>query len=315
MTAWRVHIGAHKTATTHLQDVLEACRPSLLAGGVDFIPRHQSRLLRFHNHTGRGNWRLMAGGMPMRRRMAAMIEPYRSGPGTVILSDENIPGLATALLGGPFYPQAEERLQPFAALARAVPVTLFVSIRSPDTLLPSAYAQVLRSRPMPGGFEPIRRQALADPPRWQPFIDRLSRAVPDAHIKFWRFETYRQHDRAILSRFTGVDLPELPPIEAPSSTRSPSAEAMARIEALDPKPTPEAYAAAVAQIIDTDTGADQYAPFSAVETECLRKAHEADIENIRRLHPDMECLDGGSPAQDQTASQPAAAPRVEGLRR
>src|ERR671915_2577538 len=35
---WRIHIGAHKTATTHLQETLTALRPALAAQGVDYIP-------------------------------------------------------------------------------------------------------------------------------------------------------------------------------------------------------------------------------------------------------------------------------------
>ena len=35
---WRIHIGAHKTATTHLQQTLAAIRPRLVEQGIDPIP-------------------------------------------------------------------------------------------------------------------------------------------------------------------------------------------------------------------------------------------------------------------------------------
>ena len=35
---WRIHIGAHKTATTHLQQTLAAIRARLVEQGIDPIP-------------------------------------------------------------------------------------------------------------------------------------------------------------------------------------------------------------------------------------------------------------------------------------
>ena len=35
---WRIHLGAHKTATSHLQETLAAVRDDLVGQGVDFIP-------------------------------------------------------------------------------------------------------------------------------------------------------------------------------------------------------------------------------------------------------------------------------------
>jgi hypothetical protein len=41
--SWRIHLGAHKTATTHLQETLTAVRPALAERGIDFIPNQRVR--------------------------------------------------------------------------------------------------------------------------------------------------------------------------------------------------------------------------------------------------------------------------------
>ncbi len=43
ITTWRIHIGAHKTATTHVQEILTLMRPQLVARGIDFIDNHTVR--------------------------------------------------------------------------------------------------------------------------------------------------------------------------------------------------------------------------------------------------------------------------------
>jgi hypothetical protein len=286
VAGWRLHIGAHKTATTHLQDVLEALRPPLAAAGVDFIPRERSRHLHLHAHAGRLGWRLWLGGAAMRRKIDARVGPLRSGPPVVAISDENMPGLATALLGGDFYPAAERRLRPFAALARGpAPLAVFLSVRDPAGLLPSAYAQVLRSRPVPGGFGPIRERALARPPRWSDLVARVRRALPGVPLRVWTYEDYRHHDRAILSAFCGTALPPLPVLPPPASTRAPSAEAMARIEALDPGLGPAAHAAAVAAIAAADGGGPRFAPFAPAEAALLGEAYAEDLARLEADAP------------------------------
>ena len=40
---WRIHLGAHKTATTHLQETLTLVRPTLAARGLDYIPNQLVR--------------------------------------------------------------------------------------------------------------------------------------------------------------------------------------------------------------------------------------------------------------------------------
>ncbi|MEO0830257.1 MAG: hypothetical protein AAFY03_07325, partial [Pseudomonadota bacterium] len=96
--AWRLHLGVHKTATTHMQDTLLAVRGVLADRGVDALPNQDIRNALFPVLTRR-NPRLWLGGVPMRRALERAIAEVRIGPATVLISEENLLGHASTILG------------------------------------------------------------------------------------------------------------------------------------------------------------------------------------------------------------------------
>lgn len=289
ITEWRIHIGAHKTATTHLQDLLALQRDDLAAEGVDFIPRPILRAILLPPHVGRHAWRLrVGGGWPLRRAFERRLRPVRLGPGRVVMSEERFLGNATALLERGFYPQARERLLPFSALAYGAKLFVFLSIRSPDRLLPSAYAQILRTRPWPGGFGPIRERAVADRPRWSDVVARIRLTLPRASVSIWTMEDYIEAPSLVASSFCGVTIKRSTELPPPSGTRSPSAHAIETIERLDPNLPSGEYVERVKAIIAEDDSTEPFRPFSEREAAALRRTYEDDLETIEtsRIRPD-----------------------------
>jgi hypothetical protein len=288
---WRIHLGAHKTATTHLQETLAAIRPGLAARGVDFIP----------NPTVRGQglaselWRRrpfarlpILGRARMREVIEALVDPLRLGPDTVVLSEENIVGtpqqqIYTEVL----YPQAAVNVTRLASLGLRSELTLFLSIRSFDTLLPSAYAEALKHvPPPPGGFEGLKGRLLATPPSWFELVRRISSTVPEAPLRIWRQEDYRAHARAVMEQLCGCDLGPLPEIADPSWTRSPSASAIAAAEALPRDLSWAERRARVGEIYAASGEGDhRFRPFSVAEQRQLRTAYELDLERISKAYP------------------------------
>ena len=219
ISRWRIHIGAHKTATTHVQEVLALLRPGLVAQGVDFIPNRQLRaggvavaLTRRH---AAARIPLLRGRM-VRRALAARLDPLRAGPATLVLSEEKLLGGSQHVFSDPIYPGLERTVGLLATLASRAEVTLFLSIRSFDTQLPSAYVQELKfMAPIGGGFDGIRHRVLARPPSWFDMVRRIRAAAPGIPLRVWRQEDYRDNPRAILSALCGVEVGPLPEIEDP----------------------------------------------------------------------------------------------------
>lgn len=281
---WRIHVGAHKTATTHMQESLQAQRDWLLAKGLDFLPMRSVRALRLPPPSGRYDWRLRLR-WPMRRCLEQAIVPLRRGPERVAISEENLIGRPIDLLTYPFYPDACRRLRPYDVLARHAQLHIFLGVRSFEKLLPSAYVQGLRFQHVKGGFEPVRAAAVQHPPSWTELVGRIQAAVPRARLSVWRFEDYRTDDLKIMSYFCGIDLPQRTPLPVPSRTRSPSAQAVAALEALDPVLDRAARVAAARKIADADLGDEPFDPFSPQEKSILSEAYEEDLANLARRFP------------------------------
>jgi hypothetical protein len=290
--AWRVHIGAHKTATTHLQETLTLVRATLAARGIDYLPNQQvrGRKLSWTLWRRRPIARLpLIGPARMREAIEATLEPIRIGPDVVALSEENILGVPHQILEPTFYPQADLSMARLATLGLRAELELFLSIRSYDALLPSAYAESLKHGTAPeGGFAAIRERLLAVPPSWYDLVGRIRAAAPGVPLHVWRQEDYRANAPAIMEAFCGSPLGELPEISDPAWTRSPSATAVAAAERLPADlARPERLRRVKAIYTASDPDGDRFRPFTEAEGRQLRARYDADLDRIADAWPDV----------------------------
>lgn len=286
---WRIHLGAHKTATTHAQNTLTAIRPRLVARGVDPIPLPAVRAAGLANALTerRVATRLpLLRGLVAKRLLSEILAPLRAGPETVVLSEEKLIGAPRKVFSEPFYPMIEHIVPTLATLGGRAEVTLFLSIRSFDAQLASTYAQELRVLPPPeGGFDAIRARVVARPPSWFELARRIRKAAPGAPLRIWRQEDYRDHGRAILSGLVGCDTGALPDLPDPVRTRSPSLEAIRAAEALPRDLASDKRRRLVDEIFASAGPGTRFRPFSAAETAMFRAAYEADVARINALDP------------------------------
>ena len=191
------HIGAHKTATTHLQHSIGNVSDLLASEGVQFF----------------GPQSLRANGKRLEARFSLPFNPRKSnadgrpaevvleemvqGGHRLVLSEENFIGVLfdsarkgpKCRLGYPIYAQAGDRL---AALAEKIAPDGFhicLGIREPAMFLNSAYGQAL----LAGYVIPEAKFMLHNPLRgidWAELVTRL-RATPGVrHLTVWRQEDY-----------------------------------------------------------------------------------------------------------------------------
>jgi hypothetical protein len=293
ITSWRIHIGAHKTATTHVQEILTLMRPQLVERGVDFVDNHAVR--RSGLAKALCERRLMTRLPGLRGRavaalMARHLDPLRAGPVTFVLSEEKLMGGSLQAFSDPIYPQIERIVPMLASLGARVAggaeVTLFLSIRGFDGQMPSAYVQELKfSPPIPCGFDNIRARLRAKPPSWFELVARIRAAAPGVPLRVWRQEDYRRDPAAILAALCGRDPGPLPAMEDPYWTKSPDLAAVREAEALPHDlPRPERRAK-VLEIFRAAGDGERFDPFAPEEKAVLRAAYARDLERIEALDP------------------------------
>ncbi|WP_421695023.1 hypothetical protein [Aestuariivirga sp.] len=275
----RLHIGAHKTATTHLQDNLEAQQRALIEGGCLYLPRDRTRsagLLRaiFANHLN---------GNPQTRK-SSLGEFLTLPPGLprrFLLSEEDILGSAVDLLTG-FYPHARARLLPFAGITRPESRRVFLSIRNYADLLPSVYSQALRDGSSTITFTQHLNRWLEAPPSWVELIETIGDVLGPANVTVWTLEFYLRNPAAILQRVSGVDVPEVKH-GIPGDTTRLTAGAIRRIEALDPAMNLAQRRQAAQQLIAEERAGERYDPLSAEQKAILTARYQSDLARLAAL--------------------------------
>lgn len=188
-----IHLGAHKTATTHLQRSIHENRELIIAAGVR---AYEPEYLR---HRGR-SIPAMFGLQPWaknaepRRKPADQLEFLAKGGFRVFLSEENFLGplhSGDGKLTLPLYGDAGERIASLAATLPNARIKLFLSIRRPDTFLASSYSQTLFSGEFlsPQEFIEAHPISVVD---WVPVVRGLAEAEGIEQVVVWRYEDYTE---------------------------------------------------------------------------------------------------------------------------
>ncbi|MEL6682713.1 MAG: hypothetical protein AAFQ09_08705 [Pseudomonadota bacterium] len=183
------HIGAHKTATTHLQRSLSKAVDGLAAAGVRYYGPQDFRL------PGRSIFALFGLKEPKpgqtRRAPLQQLELMRKEAEHLIFSEENFIGVLNSPRRYPVkqrYPHAATRIgQLAAALDRPIDVAL--GIRRPTSFLNSAYCQQL----MGGRVVPFAQYAHINPIKsvdWLDLVTRLRAADGVGRLTVWCYEDY-----------------------------------------------------------------------------------------------------------------------------
>ena len=281
-----LHIGVHKTATTHLQRSMLAFDDQLVAQGVRYFGPDKLRgagkslIDRFGLKVEGARTKTMPIFTPLQER-AQML-----GDGTrMVLSDENFIGTLQTGAGEmsmPLYPRAPERIAALAAALDAGPIDVFVGVRNPSSFLVSAYSQLL----MGGKARPFEQYLAKNPLRgiyWPGLIARL-RALPAVgRLVVWRYEDYAMIYPQICAQLTGVGLPIRPLPEVSHRGLSEKAVHVALAEYARTGERGAGKAARDLHPISTTTPA--FSPFDA-------QTHEQSLADYAAQINDLTALDG-----------------------
>lgn len=263
---WRLHLGAHKTATTHLQLTLNIVRHQLKAKGTDYIPLGELRDATDPVLKQERYFRAM--------KFRRALRPLLNGSRSVILSEENFLGYPYQGCSFPPYQGAGERLDVIRKLGGDFVV--FLSVRHPAQFAASIYAEAMRHDPNKVSLEGVRRDWLDGGSPWLALLETIAARFPD--VRVWRYEDYREHRAAITEAVTGLQL-ALPPIGEPQLTKRLSQETITALEAI----RAEGFPVPKAGILE-EPGA-RFEMFSDEEQDILTTAYERDLERIEKRFP------------------------------
>lgn len=182
-----IHLGAHKTASTHLQQALRARRAALDAAGVVYLgPAELRKGPLALGAVARGDGAAVEG--QLRRALHVHLQLGRR----LLLSDENLLGPLLPQGHLPveqLYPQAEARLSRILRAAGQEAATVFLALRDPAGFLVSSYSQRLMSGRLLPFQDFLAGRDLAQV-RWSELVARLAALPKVARMVIWRFEDY-----------------------------------------------------------------------------------------------------------------------------
>lgn len=286
-----LYLGAHKTATTHVQGVLLANRARLLEFGVSLSAPEDVRkewlplFFKYCNNPGK-------------RKDADFVTKLTSiapQQGLWILTEENIVGVSNDFTVKPgMYPMAAQRLRMLTELFHGANIKLFFSVRSYDSFYRSAYSEVVRNRGyIP--FEVFYDQARFSGNSWFEMAKSIQEVLPQQNIVLWRFEDFRGLVPRLVSEMTGIeDVQPLLDAYKPETTRpSLSQKTMDLLRDLHPVISRQESLALVERInkaYPVAAGYQTCLTFTLEQEAQLKNQYATDVKAIHSSFPDVNWL-------------------------
>lgn len=258
---WHLHLGAHKTATTHIQQTLAAA--SLQAG---FVPLKELRSATSELFETR---RTIA-----KLKFPPAVKALVGRCELAVLSEENWLGQAWEGCAFPPYAELDQRLDIVGTLRG--PKRAFLAIRHPADYAASVYSEALRHHPSAVALEDVKARWLAGGSPWFDVAQRIARHFP---LRVWQFEDYRANSGAILTELTGEAGP-FPDVPDPPATMRLTQEMIDATERARAAGEP-----LVALRHLPRTGETRFEMFSEAERGELGQAYAADIARIESELP------------------------------
>lgn len=277
-----LHLGAHKTASTHFSEVIYRNLSLARAAGVK-VPRKGP--LREHvTHVLSG----LKDGKPVPQDNARAAQGLAAGAEALLLMDENILGTPRNLFSADgMYPRAARRTGRAARLFDGAQVEIMLALRNPATFIAASWSESLRSdnfRPFRTYLEGVRVEDIS----WFHIVRDMREAAPGARFTVWRFEDYRALQGRLVAIALGHD-PDSPPefeqIETPVRVglSQRALEAVSLRARLTGSALPEAEVEEIMARYPKGAAYPPPQPWSAWERDVLTRRYAEDLERIAAL--------------------------------
>lgn len=290
-----VHGGVHKTATSHVQSILQRNAGRLRKQGVHYIHHRDTRKkytvpVQLNGYEKIGlNYKTKIPDKMLAKKSAGFFADVGAGPGErIILSDENMPGHSGHCVRSGLLYNRRDVLIPIFAQNIPYPVReVHLALRNYADFFASTFVEFLRSA---SGEKVIteaqmKRAVLSNLPSWTGFVDLVISCFPEARLTIWRHEDFRALSGCIIGNLCG---PGIDPAELAEPKRSrgrPSASHRAVQELLMAIEREGGDAALARRVEIQDAyprGPDYpgYDPWTAAERAHLTRIYDKDMGEI-----------------------------------
>ncbi len=199
-----LHLGAHRTGTTTLQDYLRRYNAELAAQSVGYWgPRRTRQGMLSDVVSGRA-----APESNRSPRLATQLtRAADGGTETLLISDENMIGsVRSNLRQATLYPAIGDRMERFARAFEGRITRVVICPRSLEHFWASSMAYgVMRGHKVPDGF--TCRRIAQSPRGWRDVITDLAQALPGVDLRVVPFENVMGRPETLLRLGADVDAP------------------------------------------------------------------------------------------------------------
>ena len=271
-----LHLGAHKTATTHFQSVMEANR-RLYEKNAYYVSLDE-----FRNNVTKANKLL---NLNVCNEVDGYLKRIRAiKKQKLIISEENIIGEAKDIYNTEcIYTNASKRLCRLKSFVSSFEdVNIWISIRSMDTFLPSIYCESL----LHWDFRSFSQVLLANYNQsWLPLIHLIKQTYPEAKVNVICYEDYADVLPSWLEALTGEKdgwnlLEEVRPRR---SLNHLAINVMKYSRLCVPYSYPPKTLRKMSAFLYSKQVSKKFSPFNKSVISDLRDGYERDIEAIERL--------------------------------
>ncbi|WP_324752594.1 hypothetical protein [Roseovarius sp. Pro17] len=208
-----VHGGVHKTATSHIQSILQRNAGRLRKSGVHYVHHRDTRKeytfpTQLNGYEKLGlNYKTKMPDDMLSRKATAFFKGIGAGPGErIVISDENMPGHSGhCVRSGHLYSRREVLLPIFAQYIPYPVSEVHLGLRNYADFFASVFVEFLRSATGDNVIPEaqMKRAVLSNLPSWTGFIDEVLSCFPDAQLTIWRHEDFGALSQRVIGNLCG----------------------------------------------------------------------------------------------------------------
>lgn len=211
-----IHGGVHKTATSHIQSILQRNAGRLRKSGVHYVHHRVTRKeytvpVQLNGYEKIGmDFEPKVTDAELAEKARAFFAKVDAGPDErIILSDENMPGHSGHCVKRGLLYRWRNMLLPLFAQHIPHPVTeVHLALRNYPDFFASTFVEFLRSASGEKVIteERMKRNVLSNLPSWKGLVDLTLDCFPDARVIVWRHEDFHALSQAVIANLCGPDV-------------------------------------------------------------------------------------------------------------